>query len=936
MLMTFQDLMDAFIIKEDMFSNAKAYDQLLHQMKNNRVIPVIGAGLSVWADYPLWGALLAKQAKDTCVESEVADALRNGCFEQAASILERFYMPNNFLRILEEEFCPKKIDTHSRPDYQFRFKALFHGPIVTTNYDVSLERLLCDYYPILPESDFQSREINYRLQNHKPMILKLHGTIEDPEHLVLTENRYNSTYGTEPKKPDFALPLPSVLRSVFQGAPPLFLGCGLVGDRTCNVFQACNGLTGYALLELPKETQNDSDPMHPLLFADHGRFIPELETRLQQLDRLNLQVIWYPYQHHEAVGVLIEQLYSDMGFADDPTNSGQGNLASAVMHQKQIIKRQPLITSAPERLSFGALFDDIDSNGEHLRLYSEPRVHLTNHISKDVFMSEFYQKHKHQNVLIIGNAGAGKTTGLKALFLADTTNSTVLFSTVKDYLDRNGRKSAMLKHIRCVLGRETSPTPEQLIILDGLDEAFANKSDAISFMDSISEAEATLWIGCRSDYYYSIIDSLKKPIEQVAEIKWSAENAESFIRNYSIAVSDEDLPKKMDLLRGESSVNDFIWKNPFFLTLSLFCVDCNGITEPPKNEYELIELFLDNWYDAEKKRGTTSISVTEYYRQLFRIANTLYHKTNKSNITAKGLDDAVLGFFSKYRNNILGFVHWDFCVFLISKQIIDSTRNGDLDIIKYYPKAFLNDVTDMTWNQLDVLSERSHSLIEEMRDNLFAVYKQIHEPDKNYISENAKRSLASMDSSTLLALKDEIIYFSLRLPLIDKLPFFNYASSQKDANDSIIELGLAYGIGMSMSHPFALQFAKKLEPQKPAAILNQSWTVAFFGDQKTPNIYTFRENTAGPWRIARNVRLSRFKKNTEKSYRYRLFDIPLMFCFFSSRKWACDLSEEELQTINNCDIDWFGYSSDERLFLAEKKRLLVDKYKQELSRRNKV
>ena len=188
----------------------------------------------------------------------------------------------------------------------------------------------------------------------------------------------------------------------------------------------------------------------------------------------------------------------------------------------------------------------------------------------------------------------------------------------------------------------------------------------------------------------------------------------------------------------------------------------------------------------------------------------------------------------------------------------------------------------------------------------------------------------------MLALKDEIIYFSLRLPLIDKLPFFNYASSQKDANDSIIELGLAYGIGMSMSHPFALQFAKKLEPQKPAAILNQSWTVAFFGDQKTPNIYTFRENTAGPWRIARNVRLSRFKKNTEKSYRYRLFDIPLMFCFFSSRKWACDLSEEELQTINNCDIDWFGYSPDERLFLAEKKRLLVDKYKQELSRRNEV
>ena len=233
----------------------------------------------------------------------------------------------------------------------------------------------------------------------------------------------------------------------------------------------------------------------------------------------------------------------------------------------------------------------------------------------------------------------------------------------------------------------------------------------------------------------------------------------------------------MNTLRGNSSIEDFILSNPFFLTLFLFCVDCDGLSILPKSEYELLELFLENWYKAEEKRGTTRISITEYYHQLFNIANALYHRTNRACLCTEEFDDAVLGFLSKRRTTIRGFVHWDFCVFLISKQIIDATINGGKSIIECYPNAFLNDVTDMTWSQLEVLSERAPGLLSEMNDNLFATYRQIHEPERNFLSQDAKSLLAYLDDSKLLALKDEIIYFSLRLPLIDSrrcclYPFF--------------------------------------------------------------------------------------------------------------------------------------------------------------------
>ena len=298
--MTFDELMDFYNINDDL-CNRTVYNSLLNELKSNRVTPVIGAGLSCWAGYPLWGGLLKDKAKGTKEEKDVYDLLDNNKFEEAAQKLSDFYKPNRFLRVLKTEFSPAKIDESKRPPFQKLLPKLFKGPFVTTNYDVCLERLLNAPYTVDPKDEYNEASINDHILNHQHFLIKLHGTVADPTHLIITKESYNSAYGSDPDKPDRDLPLPKTLETVFKASLPLFLGCSLGADRTCDVFKSCVGTTGYALVTKP----DDNDDFD------------EADTRF---DKMNLRVIWYPHGQHEAVEVLINQLAQDMGITKPPSS----------------------------------------------------------------------------------------------------------------------------------------------------------------------------------------------------------------------------------------------------------------------------------------------------------------------------------------------------------------------------------------------------------------------------------------------------------------------------------------------------------------------------------------------------------------------------------------------------------------------------------------
>ncbi len=310
--MTFEELMGAF------HDNADVYNALKAQLESNSIIPIIGAGLSCWAGYPLWGSLLKKVAEKSNndkLKQDVNKLIEDYEYEKAADTLEKFFKENRFMRKVNEVISSVNPDESKRPPFQQQLKKLFKAPFVTTNYDKLLETLLGASFVVNPQDPFNEAAINSHLQNKKHFIIKLHGTVDDPTHMILTKKSYNKVYGDNPEEPVKTLPLPKTLEAIFKSSFPLFLGCSLDKDRTCAVFKNCVGTTGFALVEMP-DNQADFD------------------EKDVQLDDMNLQVIWYPHGQHEAVGVLINQLAKDMGIGD-PSDPDEG---TAVKPDKQEIQ----------------------------------------------------------------------------------------------------------------------------------------------------------------------------------------------------------------------------------------------------------------------------------------------------------------------------------------------------------------------------------------------------------------------------------------------------------------------------------------------------------------------------------------------------------------------------------------------------------------------
>lgn len=617
-----------------------------------------------------------------------------------------------------------------------------------------------------------------------------------------------------------------------------------------------------------------------------------------------------------AISYAIKTNQHNVDVACTSKSNSNSALSNSLTRQRRKIRNQPLISSVPEKLSFGALFEKTRTGQ---RLYIDSPISMSKSFKKYTGVHSLFRDKKEENLLITGPAGSGKSTGLKALFLSNDSDTTVYYATVKEFWRKDSR-SEMLCVMREIIDGNL-PSSRTLIILDGLDEAFPNHSaEAKCFVESVLQSNAHVWIGCRENYYSKIAASLKENFDDIAVMeKWNEGTAMLFMTNYADAIMDSAIKERINKVKHQLTSDLFLFSNPFFLTLYLYSIDQDylGI---PKNEYELLSLFLDRWIEAEKIRGTTNIEKDDIYLQLYAIANQLYSGEEP---TSKSVDEAIQGLLINRRSKVSAFIHWDFCVYLISRQIVEATLAGDYAVVSYYSQAFLDDVTNMTWEYLESLHP---ARLQKMYKNLFDVYRQIYEPQATILSLEARKRIEEMDEMCKLKLKDEIIYFSLRLPVVDKSAFFEYASKPERIDHPIIELGLAYGIGMTQSHPFAFAFAQKLQPGTREALLNRSWTVAFFGDQRASNIYDFEENPVASWDMARDARMKRFQENTEKAYRFRLFDIPLLYCFYVSRDWTGCISDEDLDIIIKCDIDWPYYSKQERVFLREKKKELVDNY----------
>ncbi len=297
--------------------NEQYLTEVLEGVKNNTVVPFIGAGFSA-GSYPLWQSFLLELTSDVKnkTKKKVLKLLNKADFEGAGSLLDKKLGQGEICEIIEDTFGEKTLGEAFEELATERrgIPSAFRGFVLTTNYDRLIERAYeaagAPIERVCPHTAYQFSQAAGGVQGNGRLLLKLHGDAWDPTNAVITREDYDRAYGTGGE----VAPLVEVMRRAFTGRRVLFLGCSLAGDRPLDVLHGCcEGMTHYALVQLPEETKNPDDPFDPVLTDSSGEKVPVYRKMRKRLRKLGIRPIWYPYGQHSALDALLGWLEGEMG-----------------------------------------------------------------------------------------------------------------------------------------------------------------------------------------------------------------------------------------------------------------------------------------------------------------------------------------------------------------------------------------------------------------------------------------------------------------------------------------------------------------------------------------------------------------------------------------------------------------------------------------------
>ena len=276
-------------------SNKKYIDNLIKECKKENIIPFIGAGMSV-PIYELWGDFLidvSKKSFDSEFPKKIWKRIEAGEDECAASDVLEELGEGEFYSALTDAFSKEKIKTVKNMAVNL-LPDIFHGFVITTNYDRILEKVYRDnnnsfeevsYH--IDESDRMNELWTRGNAENRHYLFKIHGDIETERSLVLTEEKYKEKYA-----PGTIFRI--ALETIFRNKSFLFLGCSLKGDRTIQLYKEIkkeSKLYGYAFVQKPTDEK-------------------EAQKRARELSNMLIHPIWYPKTDvkHESVKVLLRYI----------------------------------------------------------------------------------------------------------------------------------------------------------------------------------------------------------------------------------------------------------------------------------------------------------------------------------------------------------------------------------------------------------------------------------------------------------------------------------------------------------------------------------------------------------------------------------------------------------------------------------------------------
>lgn len=591
----------------------------------------------------------------------------------------------------------------------------------------------------------------------------------------------------------------------------------------------------------------------------------------------------------------------------------------------ELIKNRPAISVFRDNLSLGAVLE---------KAYIKPKYKLCKHDQECEGIAKIYREYNNKNVIFVGEGGAGKTSAFLRLYTdieedikeIECKQFFYFFAPDLKCDEQDGEQKPISykKMLREIIN--TGVGLNGILLLDGLEEAYLNDGKKASeLLKELADTNIVFWVSCRTSFYERLNDDIIPLFAEKVNVNaWDSDDFEDFISNCLKGKNNsKEIKTRIDSLKEHAAS---LTERPLFATMILFVAEDSRINTV-YNEYELIELFLNKWIERERREKKINFDKKAVYKTLRDIALSVYLRTNKRPKYSKRIQvfrDLLVMSDSSTGATILNFYHREFLVYFIVNALIDAALCHTDRIVWWFSQTFYDDITNLI---KPVLARMDRHSIKIIYNNLFSVYRRTYE--KTYDVREEFKVLGLLPEESFLKLRDEVLYFILRLPNIDHDTFVRYA--YENSTDTMLFLGIAYGMAaIDPNNPYTLEFAKKLEPGKEnkEEIRNRGWGMCFFGDVDG-NGYEYDDSEGKPWNKIRENRLRRLSDN-EKKHVTRVLDIPLLYCFYASRGFRDCTSYRDYTIIKNTDISLACFGKKQHAFMQERRDQLVSEYRKQL------
>jgi len=293
-------------------TNKAVFEELLELVRENSVVPFVGAGLSC-PFYPLWGKSL----------QIIAENLLKDNGEELSNVLSELSKPNpNYLEIANKLASPPhsveevvevmkslfNSEKHRSRRSEIRERAvwllpqLFPRLAFTTNFD----RMLNDVYEwqdhrvifsLCPKEKEKLQaailEESTEASNGSTTVFHVHGQVEengmiDPDTLVFTGMQYTERYEHNADVKNF-------LVKVYKAKSFLFLGCSLKDDKTVEVLE-----------KVCKQKKDEGKEKVNFAIVDCKK--DDMVARRSELEGKGIHALFYPTGQHDCVRVILKEL----------------------------------------------------------------------------------------------------------------------------------------------------------------------------------------------------------------------------------------------------------------------------------------------------------------------------------------------------------------------------------------------------------------------------------------------------------------------------------------------------------------------------------------------------------------------------------------------------------------------------------------------------